>query len=376
MARKKGEGRIFVRGDMWYMRWRYNGKETTKCTHVKVDEENAREKAEQALAEATEILRLRDKASRLVIVKRMLETTEEEIKDRIAGIRRDATVGDLDRMFRESSYRVDCSEAQMEAYRRYIALLGETLGGDMRIVDVDANVAERFSRRIVDKTSPNTYNKYLNGLALVWRAVLPIVGANFNPWDAMPRKKLDTSVRRRLTDEEIESVFKTAKGEMKALFAIGLYTGLRMGDAVRLKWENIVDGAVYVKTIKTGANVAVPLHPKLAEAIGKRGDKSGPICPTLNHCYTSFGRSSVAQRFTRLFRKCGITTSEKAAKGKTRRPVCGFHSLRHTFVSRCVAAGVDRAVVQALVGHSTARMTEHYTHLKDADFLAAFSKIG
>ena len=56
--------------------------------------------------------------------------------------------------------------------------------------------------------------------------------------------------------------------------------------------------------------------------------------------------------------------------------MCGFHSLRHTFVSRCVAAGVDRAVVQALVGHSTARMTEHYTHLKDADFLAAFSKIG
>lgn len=384
MARKKGEGRLFVRGDKWYMRWRYNGKETTKCTKISVSEEDSLEKAQKVLAEATEILRLRDKASRLVIVKRMLETTEEEIKDRIAGIRRGATLDELDAMFSESSYRVDCSEEQMEAYRRYIASLKETIGGGVKIVEIDANLAEQFSRSFADDVSPNTYNKYLNGLALVWRAVLPIVGSTFNPWDALPRKKLDTRTRRRITDEEIERVFKTATGEMKALFAIGLYTGLRLGDAVRLRWENIRKNAVYMKTGKTGANVAIPLHPRLAETLGERGDKTGPLCPDLFYAYTRFGRSSIAQRFTRLFKKCGIVTSEKAerdakkdAKKKRRqaRPVCGFHSLRHTFVSRCASAGIDRSVVQALVGHASASMTAHYTHLEDADFLAAFSKM-
>jgi len=375
MKRKKGEGRLFVRGDRWYMRWRANGRECTRCTKVSVSEPNSREKAERVLAEATEILRLRDKSSRLEVVKRMLETTEEEIRDRIAGIRRDATLDDLDRMFLESSYRVDCSDEQMEAYRRYIGALRRSLGGRVLIGDIDANVAERFSRGFSREISPNTYNKYLNGLSLVWRAVLPLVGSTFNPWDALPRKKLDTAVRRGLTDEEIERVFKTATGEMKTLFAIGLYTGLRLGDAVRLSWENVRNGAVYARTGKTGANVAVPLHPRLAEAIGERGDRTGPLCPDLLHAYTRYGRSSIAQRFTRLFKKCGIVTSEKAARGKQARPVCGFHSLRHTFVSRCASAGIDRYIVQALVGHASARMTAHYTHLKDTDFLAAFSKM-
>ena len=373
--RRKGHGRIFLRNGVWYMRWRYNGKESTRSTGIVNDYEDARADAEKKLEEETEILRLRDKASRLEVVKMMLQSTNEEIKDRLAGIRRDRTLDDLEGLFRESAYRIDCSESQLETYCRYISTLREKMGGGLRIADVDVRLAGMFAKLTAEGISPNTYNKRLNGLAVVWRAVSPAVGMTQNPWEAIPRKKLDTNVRRPLTDEEIEKVFAKAKGETRTLFAVGLYTGLRLGDAVRLSWENIRDGAVFVKTAKTGARVGIPLHPRLAEAIGrKKSGATGPIMPTLCRTYAIGNKSLISQKFRRLFRSCGIATGVKTGTGKAR-PLCGFHSLRHTFVSRCTEAGIPQSLIQALVGHSSARMTEHYTHLSDASFLAAFSRV-
>jgi Phage integrase family len=40
-----------------------------------------------------------------------------------------------------------------------------------------------------------------------------------------------------------------------------------------------------------------------------------------------------------------------------------FHSLRHTYVSRLVMAGVDRRTVQELAGHKIISMTMRYAHL-------------
>ena len=61
--------------------------------------------------------------------------------------------------------------------------------------------------------------------------------------------------------------------------------------------------------------------------------------------------------------------------GGRARPDATAHSFRHTFVTRAIEAGVPPHVVQAIVGHSSAAMTEHYTHLSDKAVLEAFSKM-
>ena len=39
-----------------------------------------------------------------------------------------------------------------------------------------------------------------------------------------------------------------------------------------------------------------------------------------------------------------------------------FHDLRHTFATRLVEKGVDLITVKNLLGHSTVKVTERYTH--------------
>ena len=51
--------------------------------------------------------------------------------------------------------------------------------------------------------------------------------------------------------------------------AVLLHTGLRRGDATRLKWEDIQDGVISVVAQKNRTPVVIPLEPELAEVMAK-----------------------------------------------------------------------------------------------------------
>ena len=363
-----------MRGDTWYMRWRCNGVETTRSTGISANEPRGKEKAEAILYEATEILRLKDKKMQLEVVKNMISSTEDKMQDLVLGVKRDLQISDLAETFEKSSRRIDCSPSMLNIYKNYIGELATIIGSEFPVSAIDARVADTVARQLAVNRSPNTYNKYLNGLTLVWKAIMPTVDIHHNPWADIPRKRLDTKTRRILTTEETDKVLETAEGELRKLIAIGLYTGLRMGDAVRLKWGYVSENAISLTTRKTKARVTIPLHPRLVEILGARGAENEMITPEMNRLYDEVGRGATAERVTRLFNKCGIKTSEKKGDMKAV-SCCGFHSLRHTFVSRCVDSGVPPHIVQAIVGHTTAKMTEHYTHLNDQTILSAFSAI-
>jgi integrase len=44
-------------------------------------------------------------------------------------------------------------------------------------------------------------------------------------------------------------------------------------------------------------------------------------------------------------------------------PGLRFHDLRHTFITQMVERGVPLGVIQTFVGHMSARMVNHYTHI-------------
>ena len=372
--REKGAGHLIKRGGVWHYRLRFDGRETWRTTHVRVADDPKGVKARKALDEETAVFRIRDQNTRIAFLKTMIEDGEQRMKDALAGVTRNVSLADLAEVFRNSPRRVDCSERQLEVYIGYVGSLVAAMGGDILVSEVDDRLASKFASVLAVGKSPNTYNKHLNGLALVWRAVAPDLGLAANPWERLPRKRLDTHVRRALTEAETSAILSGTNGEMRVLVAIGLFTGLRLGDAVHLKWEAFSDGVrtIRVKTAKTGAEVELPVHPTLRDALGKP-KAHGFVVPRLAALYDGQGNSAVARKVKVAFEKCGIKTSVKDANGRAR-PDATFHALRHTFVSRCAAAGIAPQIVRELVGHTTLKMTEHYTHITSKDFTNAFTK--
>lgn len=388
--RAKGSGCVFLRGNTWYARWTHGGLTKTMSTGIREgerppdgDRRTARQMAEDWLADRTEPLRMRHRADALAFVERQLQTVEERIAADIGKARKAATLADLGGIFRESPRRPDCSAAMLDFYCGVVRRYADAVGPGTPVAEAGGSLAEGYARALSRRTASSTYNKAINALALVWRVCGREAGVpdGDNPWEGMARRRSDAHVRRPFAHDEAEVVLEAAKGEMRTLVAVLLYTGLRLGDACRLRWKDFVDGGkvVRVVTAKRDRKVAIPVHPALANVIGKgrRGKgREGFVMPEVAARYAMRqGPSNVSRSLKRIIERAGIATSVDGAGQMRRRPDATAHSFRHTFVTRAIEAGVPPHVVQEIVGHASAAMTERYTHLSDKAVLAAFRRM-
>jgi len=77
----------------------------------------------------------------------------------------------------------------------------------------------------------------------------------------------------------------------------------------------------------------------------------------------------------RQLRQTAIATVFRRLRERTGLPVSP-HVLRRTFATLCLRAGMSPFHLQALLGHSTLAMTEHYVRLVDGDLLKAHAEHG
>lgn len=378
--RGNGCGSVIARNGRWAMRWRVDGRTVQEQTEFKVGVKADRARAEALLNERTEIFRLKREEDQLAILIRRRETIEQRLRKLQADAMpatRPLTLGKLEREWIESPRRRDCSGAQLERYAQQLRAFVDWAGEGLDVRAVGDDMAERYAKHL-GIYAANTYNKHLNTLTAVWKAIGRTRGLG-NPWQDLPRRRADTHIRRALTDKEIAKIIDAAEGELRALVIIGARTGLRLGDACRLKWSAFeADGVMRTITTKTGAPVALPgeaLKLEIEAAIGRTsGQQQGFIMPEIAATYER-DAALICKHLHKLFLKAGIKTGIKQRGWSKARPDASYHSLRHTFVTRAIEAGVAAPIVRALVGHNTAAMTDRYTHVGEAAILEAFSKI-
>lgn len=387
--RQKGTGTLVVRGRTFYARWTVNGVTTTESTGIRQGDTkkvleagvertvSARELAEEYLLERTEPMRLRRRESRLAMLHEQLKGVRQLIEDAEAKFRRRVRLGEMEGLFLASPRRPACGEKQMRNYRQIIRSFADSAGADVCVADVTDDMVSRYVTALGRRVRNTTYNKTLNALQMTWRVLEKETGVQDNPWESLTRLKNDSHTRRILAENEVREILKDRDdgfAEVRVLVAVGLYTGLRLGDACHVRWEDVGKDEIRVKTAKTGATVAIPIHPRFRDLLaGRKGRRTGFVIPSVARAYDE-DSTSVTKMVTKVFKAAGIATAFEV-KGKRSVPDCSFHSLRHTFVTRAIEAGVPTAIVQAIVGHSTALMTEHYTHVRDEAILKAFSSV-
>lgn len=218
--------------------------------------------------------------------------------------------------------------------------------------------------------APRTFNGHAKFLKSMFRVLRVKAGLLVNVWDNVKTMEKETQGRENFTPEELATICSKAIGPFRYMIGIGLYTGMRMGDCVNLKWENIGKDSIKIipsKTKRKGKIVTLPIHPVLRVLLKELKEKSGDseyLFPAEREIHSK--DSTITKRFQQFLNGCGIVTTEEGGVHRRKAIVRkGFHSLRHSFVSLCAANRVPQVAIQELVGHGSPAMTALYSH---ADF--------
>ena len=190
-----------------------------------------------------------------------------------------------------------------------------------------------------------------------------------NPTDGCALPKPEHKEMKTLPVEQLTSFLREAKESgVFELYYIELATGLRRGELLGLKWEDIdlaqgslrvqrqiarINGEVIEAPLKTkNAFLTLPLSADAVGVLQEQRKKSGnspyvfpsptggPISP-----------DSVLHMLHRVLKRAGLS--------KVR-----FHDLRHTFATLALQNGVDIKTVSGMLGHYSAGFTlDTYTHV-------------
>lgn len=231
--------------------------------------------------------------------------------------------------------------------------------------EVDATLAFAFAKSLGPDITSKTRNAYIGELGTAWKLFMRHDKAKDNPWPIVrvPRNRDEEASGRAFTQDEITRLMIAAGRighDWQTAMMIGLYTGLRLGDASSLRWTdidfkgNILDYEPS-KTRKHAIRVRIPLHKALREWLLEHKNDSEYITP---------GRLGKAGK--EHFKDGDMTFSEllkiaKVEKASSKEKL-SFHCFRHTFVSRLAQAGVSPDVRMRLVGHTSSENHAIYTH--------------
>lgn len=136
-------------------------------------------------------------------------------------------------------------------------------------------------------------------------------------------------------------------------------TGMRLGEALGLRWAQVHDGWIHLRDCKNGLPRSIPLTHRAENVLDRlRGVR--PVGP-----FFSLSRHQVRHAWDKARWELGYAEDKEFVP----------HCLRHTFCSRLVQAGVPLAEVKQLAGHANVTMTMRYAHLAPQNLIDAIEKL-
>src|SRR5262249_39179000 len=159
------------------------------------------------------------------------------------------------------------------------------------------------------------------------------------------------------SESEIEQFEERHAISSRARLALALllYTGQRRSDVVRMGRQHIRDGVLHVRQLKTGAELAIPIHADLHAIIRESAAEH------MTFLVTEFGKPFTAAGFGNWFREqCDMANLHH----------CSAHGLRKAAARRLAEAGCTEHEIAAITGHASLREITRYTKAVDQKRLA------
>jgi integrase len=221
-----------------------------------------------------------------------------------------------------------------------------------------AKIASLITQRS-EVVAPGTVQKEMTTLKHALRLAVEWELIHSNPAQGAKFPSLPQGRTSYLSPTQLKAALEAAPEWMKAPIALAAFTGMRRGELLSLRWQDVdLDGErLYLRETRNESQRVVKLNRLSVKVLNslKRGKSSELVLAGVDG-----GKLSVYTR--RLFASLKIKDAS-------------FHTLRHTAASWLVMEGVDLYAVGQLLGHRTPRMTQRYAHLSPTFMAGAVGKL-
>lgn len=210
--------------------------------------------------------------------------------------------------------------------------------------DLSPAIVEEYRISRMAEATPATVNRELAIIKRVVNLSVTWGWIDHNPIACVSYCKEAAKRDRWLTLDEELRLQKFAPNWLWDIIVIALNTGLRRGELLALKWENIhLDRRyIYIERSKNGDRRSIPMNDRVYEIFSHLRRNHSEL-------WKGISPSSLEYYFSKTVKKAGLDDLH-------------FHDLRHTFATRLIQKGVDLYRVQLLLGHRSPVMTQRYAH--------------
>lgn len=257
----------------------------------------------------------------------------------------------LDAMQRKleiARYRDSSIKVYLNAIKQLFQHFPQKHPKDIRTEDIETFQHHLARER---KVSNSTLNQAVNAIRYYYKNVLG--DAQRVTFIERPRtlRKLPSV----LSGEEVTALLRSvANLKHRGILMLIYSAGLRLGELIALERGDLAEdrGQLIVRDGKGGKDRITLLSPVALEVVKKYLDHYKPK----RHLFEGpdggpYSARSVQVIFHRAREKAGITTPATV------------HTLRHSFATHLLENGTDLRYIQTLLGHSSSKTTEIYTHV-------------
>jgi site-specific recombinase XerD len=236
--------------------------------------------------------------------------------------------------------------------------------------------------RAIDKFITVTFGRTQRGAHLYYRtlkaAFTKAVSWDYikeNPFKKIKLPRIPKNYPVFISLEEFKIILaQTRETILKDLFTTALYTGMRQGELVNMKWDWIDENISTIKikctddfNTKSKKERIIPINSILKEIFEshklKIKNSERDIYIFTNSNGIKLNEDFVSKKFKKAVRSAGLNDE------------IHFHTLRHSFASMLVQKGVSLYVVKELLGHEDLSTTQIYSHLQTQNLFDAVNML-